>query len=145
MMRSKGRYVIPMLGLVLSGMLAGCETPGRLQEPSWTREPIADVAAVAGRWEGLMISAPRSHPWDADDWVRVTIGPDGSYEFASYRMIGVFSGKGAAVLEQGDLVSRSERGRTRATLYVAENQRMLNVLGVTGEGMEYRAKLSPAK
>jgi hypothetical protein len=134
-----------MLGLVLSGLLTGCETAARLQEPSWTREPIAEVATVAGRWEGLMTSAPRAHPWDADDWVRVMIGTDGSYEFASYRMIGVFSGKGTAVLEQGDLVSRSERGRIKATLLVAGNQRMLKVLGVTGEGMEYTAKLSPAK
>jgi hypothetical protein len=144
-MRGRRWRVIPVLGLVCSSLLAGCETAARLQEPPWTREPITDVTTVAGRWEGLMISAPRSHPWEADDWVRVMIGADGSYEFASYRMIGVFSGRGVLVPESGELVSRSERGRVACALFLAEGQRRLQVHGVTSDGVEYSANLSPAK
>jgi hypothetical protein len=134
-----------MLCVFVSGILVGCERPRQIQEPQWTRVPIADVAIVAGRWEGLMTRSPQSHPWTTDDWVRVTIGADGSYEFASYQMIGVFSGKGTLALEHGELVSRTGRGRVACSLDVAGNQRMLRVLGVTSDGVEYSAKLTPAK
>lgn len=144
-MQTRRPLLVAVLCVIVPGILVGCGRPRQVQEPQWARVTITDVAAVAGRWEGLMTSSPQSHPWTADDWVRVTIGADGSYEFASYRMIGVFSGRGVLVPESGELVSRSERGRVACALLLAEGQRRLQVHGVTSDGVEYSAKLSPAK
>ncbi len=134
-----------ILLMLVSVLQWGCESLRPSEEPNWTRASIGDVAEVAGRWEGLMTSAPAAHHLTGDDWVRATIGPDGAYEFASYRMIGVFSGKGTAALENGDLVSRTDRGRILCSLYVAGGRRMLRVTGVTGDGVELSARLMPVR
>ena len=135
-------WIVLMLVSVLPW---GCESLRPSEEPNWTRASIGVPAEVAGRWEGLMSSAPPAHHLTGEDWVRATISPDGAYEFASYRMIGVFSGKGKAAVENGDLVSRTDRGRITCSLYVAEGRRMLRVTGVTGDGVELSARLMPVR
>lgn len=140
------QLIVWVTGMVmLSEALLGCEGLRPSPEPPWSRVAIAGVAEVAGHWEGLMSSTPPAHHLEGEDWVRATIRPDGSYEFASYRMIGVFSGKGTAAVENGDLISRTDRGRITCSLYVAESRRMLRVTGVTGEGVELSARLLPVR
>ena len=57
---------------------------------------------------GTIRSNPRTRD---DDWVTLVIGETGAYEFASYRMIGVFAGKGKLVLTDGKLSAESRKGR----------------------------------
>src|SRR5262245_59669303 len=73
----------------------------------WQPTAIADFKNVAGKWEGLLVRNPRTRD---DDWVTFVISETGTYEFASYRMIGVFAGKGKLVLTDGKLSAKSDKG-----------------------------------
>src|SRR3989442_1475839 len=128
----------PMGVLVVVGitahMLIACQTVGPREQLQWNATTIADFRSVAGQWEGLMIRSPRS---PKDDWLSLKIGDDGSYEFASYRGIGVFSGRGQLTLENGKLTTQSERGRATLSLYTANGERMLRAEGVTTDDLKY--------
>ena len=43
-----------------------------------------------------------------DDWVNVNIQDNGDYDFASYRTIGVFSGKGTLTFADGKATAQTE-------------------------------------
>lgn len=128
--------------LVALQWLAGCAMPGPSGQPPWEPVPIQEIKNVAGKWEGLMIRSPHT---TEQDWVRVVIHSDGAYEFASYRTIGVFSGKGRLELGSGVVTATSERGVATLTLYQAGDRRQLRVAGVTRDGLKYEAELAPAK
>jgi len=87
----------------------------------------------------------RTPPDRRDDWVTVNIASDGRYQFTSLRTIGVFSGHGEFVLNEGKLKASSERGTIEATLYEAGAQRMLKAKARTIDGMEYAAEVKPVK
>jgi hypothetical protein len=78
-----------------------------------------------------------------DDWVDVTITPDGKYDFGIYRTIGVFDGTGTFTLSDGTLKSRGARGSATYTLYQGANRRLLQVQGVLDDGRQITAKLNP--
>jgi hypothetical protein len=120
----------------------GCQPMERSEPLQWVQASIADVSDVAGKWDGLMRRIP---PDRRDDWVTVTIAPDGRYEFSSLRTIGVFSGQGRFDVTDGKLQSRSERGAVEAVLYQAGSQRMLKAKGRAADGTEYTAEVKPAK
>jgi hypothetical protein len=130
------------LFIICLAMSYGCETIERTDEPQWVRVPIADLATVAGKWDGLMRRMPPSR---RDDWVTVAIAPDGRYEFSSLRTIGVFSGGGQFTLNEGKLLSTSERGTVEAVLYGAGAQRMLKAKGRAADGTEYTAEVKPVR
>jgi hypothetical protein len=104
---------------------------------------ITDIKTVAGKWEGIMIRTPRSRN---DDWVNVSIQDSGDYEFASYREIGVFSGKGTLTLKDGKAVSQGEKGSVTVQLFTdkAKGQSMLKAEGKGKDGVSYRAELKKA-
>ena len=52
-----------------------------------------------------------------DDWVNVSIQDNGDYEFASYRTIGVFSGKGKLAVKDGKAVTQREKGTVTMQLF----------------------------
>lgn len=138
-----------MVRLVRLGMRLGatlvvvaCGSLDSSPEVPWVHVPIAEFTSVAGKWEGLLISAPRSR---LDDWVRVVIREDGAYEFASYRTIGVFHGSGTLTLKDGQVTTTTEQGTATCTLYEAIGRRMLRAHGVNKQGVEYSAELTPAK
>ena len=108
----------------------------------WAQVSIADIATVAGKWDGLMRAVPHQR---RDDWVTVTIASDGRYEFSSLRTIGVFSGGGQFAIDEGKPLSKSERGTVEAVLYEAGGQRMLKAKGRAADGTEYTAEVKPAK
>ena len=121
----------------------GCEkNMERSTQPQWVQVPIADLSSVAGKWDGLIRVVPHQR---RDDWVTVTIASDGRYEFSSLRTIGVFSGGGQFALDEGKLLSKSERGTVEAVLYEAGGQRMLKAKGRAADGTEYTAEVKPAK
>jgi hypothetical protein len=141
-MRKAARFILSSLLPPAFGILIACSSLGPPDSPTWTVVPVTDFTAVAGKWEGLMTRHPRPR---ADDWIRVMIQEDGTYEFASYRTIGVFSGKGRLSLTDGRLTTQSERGTATCTLHRANGQRMLRAVGVTKDGLEYSADLTPAR
>jgi hypothetical protein len=121
----------------------GCEkNMERSSQPQWVQVPIADLSSVAGKWDGLIRVVPHQR---RDDWVTVTIASDGRYEFSSLRTIGVFSGGGQFALDEGKLLSKSERGTVEAVLYEAGVLRMLKAKGRAADGTEYTAEVKPVK
>jgi|SRR5687768_4769922 len=121
----------------------GCEkNMERSSQPQWVQVPISDLSSVAGKWDGLIRAVPHQR---RDDWVTVTIASDGRYEFSSLRTIGVFSGGGQFALDEGKLLSKSERGTVEAVLYEAGGQRMLKAKGRAADGTEYTAEVKPVK
>lgn len=136
------RWSMALLALFCLAMSSACETTDRSESPQWVQFPINDVSEVAGKWDGLMRRIP---PDRRDDWVTVAIGSDGKYEFSSLRTIGVFSGHGEFALNEGRLVSKSERGTVEAILYQDGTHRMLKAKGRASDGMEYTAEVKPAK
>ena len=116
-----------------------------LMAPSETRQlqptAVTDFKSVAGKWQGLLVRNPRTRD---DDWVTFVIGETGTYEFASYRMIGVFAGKGKLVLSDGKLSAKSEKGgQMTLQLYSdsGSSERMLRAIANDGEGFSYWADL----
>ena len=130
-------FSLMYLASVLLGYAA---SPSRPPLSSLQMTPITDFKSVAGEWEGLLKGL--SH---RDDFVQVTIDEDGSYEFASYRTMGVFSGSGKLTLSDGRLTATGKRGATMTwTLYTAGDERRLKVNAVD-ENRDVSAELSPAK
>src|SRR6266850_2437256 len=77
-----------------------------------------------------------------EDWVTLTICDDGSYDFVSVRIIGIFQGQGTCTLIDGKLKTETERGWAIATLYEEGGRRMLKVEGATKDGVQYSADLA---
>ena len=141
-MRISAQWSVTSL-LICLVMGYGCEkNMERSTQPQWVQVPIADLPSVAGKWDGLIRVVPHQR---RDDWVTVTIASDGRYEFSSLRTIGVFSGGGQFALDEGKLLSKSERGTVEAVLYEGGGQRMLKAKGRAADGTEYTAEVKPVK
>jgi len=105
---------------------------------------IADFKTVAGVWEGILLGLP--NPRDEGDWVMMTIREDGSYEFASFREIGVFQGSGTLRLSEGQLFLEGARGgRATFTLYAENGRRLLRADAVARDGQRLTANLTPKR
>jgi hypothetical protein len=105
---------------------------------------IADFKTVAGVWEGLLLglASPRAE----GDWMMMRIGEDGSYEFASFREIGVFQGSGTLRLSEGQLFLEGPRGgRATFTLYAENGRRLLRADAVARDGQQLTADLTPKR
>ena len=122
--------------VVIASMLGGCAGSDM---SSMTPIAITDFRAVAGNWHGPVTGISQR----SDDWVEVTITPEGKYDFGIYRTIGVFGGQGTFTLKDGKLELRGERGTATFTLYQGGANRMLQVQGVLSDGRPVTAKLSP--
>ena len=126
--------------VAVQGMIA-CSSMDSKEKRQWQPTTITDMKSVAGKWQGLLVRNPRD--WQ-DDWVTFTIGETGAYEFVSYRMIGVFSGKGKLVLTDGKLGAKSDKGGQMTLQLFADSgssERMLRAEAKDGEGFHYWADL----
>ena len=123
--------------VVIASVLGGCA--GSDMSSTMAPTPITDFKSVAGNWQGPVTGISPRH----DDWVEVTITPDGKYDFGVYRTIGVFGGQGTFTLKDGKLELRGERGTATFTLYQGGAYRMLQVEGVLSDGRQVTARLSP--
>jgi hypothetical protein len=107
-----------------------------------TAVSIADFKSVAGVWDGLLFGLASLR--DEGDWFMMRIGEDGSYEFASFREIGVFQGSGTLRLSQGQLYLEVARGgRATFTLYADDGRRLLRADAVARDGQRLTANLTP--
>ena len=122
-------------------LMVACSSMAPRETRQWQPTPATDFKSVAGKWEGLLIRSPRTPD---DDWVTLVIGDTGAYEFVSYRMVGVFAGKGMLVLTDGKLNAKSEKGgQMTLQLYVdaGSSERMLKVDAKDSGGFTYTADL----
>jgi hypothetical protein len=129
--------------LALAALLAaGCAGTAP-REPALAPVSIASIASIAGKWAGL---AKRVPPSPDDDWVEVTISPDGTFRFTAARTVGASLGSGTLALSDGKLTSRSDRGGNATyVLYEGSGRRMLAVEAVTASGLRYSIQLTPAR
>lgn len=141
MNRQFGALVIAALGYAMA-LLVGCAGIQPYEPPPSTEVPLTSFGPVAGKWSGLLRTEPRVNK---EDWVKVTIGDDGSYSFASYRVIGVFQGKGTFRLANGKLTEEFDQGRITGRLYEEGDKRMLKFDATAKDGTQYAAELTPEK
>jgi hypothetical protein len=130
------------LVVVVQAALA-CAVFAASAKTQWSPTEITDIKSIAGKWEGIMIRTPKSR---TDDWVNVSIQDNGDYEFASYRTIGVFSGKGNLAVKDGKAMAQGEKGTVTVQLFTekTKNQSMLKAEGKGKDGVSYRAELKKA-
>ena len=129
--------------IIVVHVVVACSTASK-ETRQWQPTAIADFKNVAGKWEGLLVRNPRTRD---DDWVTFVISETGTYEFASYRMIGVFAGKGKLVLTDGKLTAKSDKGgQMTLQLYVdsGSSERMLRTIANDSDGFHYWADLKRA-
>jgi hypothetical protein len=105
-----------------------------------TPVPITSFRMVAGNWGGV-IQGLASPVNDEGDWVKVTIGEDGTSDFGIYRTIGVFSGKGKLTLADGKLTGQGPRGQVTYTLIERGGQQYLRVAGKLEGGTDVSGDL----
>ena len=125
-------------------VIVACSSTAPKETRQWQPIAIADFKSVAGKWQGLLVRNPRTRD---DDWVTFVIGETGTYEFVSYRMIGVFTGKGKLVLTDGKLSAKSEKGGQMTLQLYADSgssERMLRAEAKDSEGFQYWADLKRA-
>ena len=142
-MRRIVRFV-QISGLVIGVQAAlACAVFAASEKAQWSPTQITDIKSIAGKWEGIMIRTPKSK---TDDWVNMSIQDNGDYEFASYRTIGVFSGKGNLAVKDGKAVAQSEKGSLTMQLFTdkTKGQSMLKAEGKGKDGISYRAELQKA-
>jgi hypothetical protein len=143
MRRWQRTFVVVILVLVASAVLA---TPADLYAAKRSRPAVVaiqDLKSVAGRWSGILYGRPGGTR--GQDWVELAIQEDGTYTLASARTIGVFDGSGTFSLADGRLISEGERARVTVTLYQGDGKRFLRAEGTMGSGQPLRADLYPAR
>lgn len=122
-------------------LLAACQPSWREPAREWSAVPIESFESIAGRWSGLLVRSPRARQ---DDWIRVTIGMEGDYEFAGHRTIGVLSGHGRLTLADGRVALHTEQGTATGALWESDGKRVLRVTGLDRDGKPFTAELMPA-
>jgi hypothetical protein len=140
MMRLKRSLEMTAIIIAVQAIVA-CSPTAPRETRQWQQTAIGDFKSVAGTWEGLMVRNPRTRD---DDWVRFVIRETGAYEFASPRLIGVFSGKGNFALTDGKLSAKSDKGgQITMQLYrdPGSNEHMLKADGKDSGGFTYSADL----
>ena len=141
MNRRFGALVITALSYTMA-LFAGCAGIHPYEPPLPIAVPLTSLTPVAGKWAGFLKTEPRAMK---KDWVKVTIGEDGSYSFASSRDTDVFQGKGTFTLTNGMLMEVSDRGRITGRLYDQGSKQRLK-FEVTGtDGAQYVAELTQEK
>jgi hypothetical protein len=133
---------LEIIGVIVAvQVMVACSSVAPKETRQWQPTTIPDFKSVAGKWEGLLVRNPRTRD---DDWVTFVIGETGTYEFVSYRMIGVFTGKGKLVLTDGKLSAKSEKGGQMTLQLYADSgspERRLRAEAKDSEGFQYWADL----
>lgn len=123
--------------------LAACASSAPSPAPA-TAVPITDYKMVAGKWAGIVKGLPGPRG-DEGDWVEMTIGDNGAYDFGVARTIGMFSGKGNFSLKDGKLAMEGERGHASFVLLQREGNRLLRADGMLRSGTPLTGELRPAR
>jgi len=136
---------LEMIAIIIGvQVIVGCGATDSKDARQFRPTTITDFKSVAGKWEGLLVRNPRTRD---DDWVTLVISDTGAYEFASYRMIGAFAGKGKLVLTDGKLTAKSDKGGQMTLQLYADSgssERMLRTIANDSDGFHYWADLKRA-
>jgi hypothetical protein len=136
---SIARAAVLLLAALVLGACASSPPPA----PA-TPVPITDYKMVAGKWAGHVIGL--AGPRDDGDWIEMTIGDNGAYEFGIARTIGVLAGKGNFTLEDGKLSMKGERGRQATfALFQRESARFLRGTGMLHTGTAMSGDLTSVR
>jgi len=138
------RWLEMIAVIVAVQVMVACSLMAPKETRQWQPTSVTDFKSVAGKWQGLFVRNPRTRD---DDWVTLVIGEAGAYEFASYRLIGVFAGKGKLVLTDGKLSAKSEKGGQMTLQLYADSgssERILRAVANDSEGFHYWADLKRA-
>lgn len=132
------RAAVVLLAALLLGACASSPPPA----PA-TPVPITDYKMVAGKWAGHVkgLAGPR----DDGDWIEMTIGDNGAYEFGIARTIGVLAGKGNFTLADGKLTMKGERGQATFALFQRERVRFLRGTGMLHTGTALSGDLTSVR
>jgi hypothetical protein len=138
------KFVGAAHGLMLLGVIVACSTVEHPTSAPLERIPIMDISSVAGDWEGVLVQYPPSRN---EDWIRVHIEEDGTYRYEVLRTIGVFSGQGRFLVEDGALSVKSEKGSINVQLYhhSGKDDRILKNKAQANDGVTYLADLTPKR
>lgn len=127
-----------LAALAVAALLGGCAAAsGRTDHGNPV--PITDVRSIAGRWSGLLEIGGRRH----EDFVEVTISPDGAYEVHGARTIGTLDARGRVEVAGGTLRFSGDRAAATGTLYATEARRTLVIEGRSDRGARVTARLHP--
>ena len=105
----------PALGaLVLA--VTGCGTGASSTSTGLaTAVTVSSTSAVTGKWAGLL---ELKGGGDREDFVELTIDPDGTYRRGASRTVGLMDAKGKVAVAEGKIRLEGERGgRATGTLY----------------------------
>ncbi len=117
----------------------GCSEPPKQTIPQKTEVAIQDFKPLVGKWGGLLRFEPRLRK---DDYVKLTIEENGKYHFTSVRVIGVLTGTGFLVIEDGKASANTLKGGNLTfTLFDRDGESVLSALGVSHRGEKARAEL----
>src|SRR4051794_19988434 len=122
--------------LLVVATMTGCAGARTVSERQGAVVPVTDLGAVAGTWEGL---AARDSS-DREDWLRLSINPDGTFEGYSARQIGVFAGKGTLAVRDGKVAAVGPHGKAVLTLY-ERNGPLLLMRFTDTDGVTYSGQL----
>jgi hypothetical protein len=138
-MRRFPRLAPPVLLALALAALTGCA--GGPSTTSAVPVAIQDIKTVAGKWAGVYSRDTSST--SQEDWVRLAIDDNGTYEFASARQVGVLHGRGKLAVRDGKLYGLSERGGTVvASLFDRGGKPLLKVAAQDAAGLGYTAELT---
>jgi len=129
-----------LLGIVSAILLSmGCATAPAPLLPKH-EVSIMDLNSLTGKWGGPLRFEPRHR---TDDYVRLIIKENGTYQFVSARIIGIFSGSGVIQLDEGKAIAHTAKGGTiRFTLYDRGGESVLLAKGVSHKGWKAEAELN---
>jgi hypothetical protein len=122
------------------GALAGCAGMTPTGPTEAVVLPITSFEAVKGKWAGVLERTTPSRR--REDFVELTVNPDGTYRFTSARTIGVLQGSGQLALKDGRLSSATQRGSATYRLLDRDGTPVLKVDAVTADGQHFSADLT---
>jgi hypothetical protein len=122
--------------LVVVALLSGCAPTGGAADHG-SPVTVTDVRSVAGHWSGLLEISGRRQ----EDFVQLTISPDGTYQMHGARTIGALEAQGRVEATGGILQFRGSRATATGTLYATETRRTLVIEGRSERGERVTARL----
>lgn len=129
-----------MIALGLAGCASGAPTAA-------APAPVAvtGVSSLAGKWAGLLeMEGGR----DRDDYLEITVDPNGAYRAASTRQIGLLDVRGTVTVTDGKILFKGERGGQATGAMFTQpppDQRLLVVNGAAADGRKFTARLRPQR
>jgi len=126
--------------LVLAVIVAlGACASGSGQSRYGAQVPVQSVQSLAGRWGGIVQSGFDQR----EDFVDVTIAPDGAYEARTARTIGVLEGRGRVDVQDGRIRVMGTNASGFGTLYEKDGKRTMVLELAAPNGRQFSARLTP--